>query len=63
MLIVLFLMLGFDRTVSIISGGVIIGLGVLIVAGLVVATSRVGRKTTSMIRDDQQDTGRKPRSS
>lgn len=51
-LIVLFLILGFDRTVSIISVGVILGLGVLIVAGLVAATSRVGRKTTSMFRDD-----------
>lgn len=53
-LIVLFLVVGFDRTVSIISGGIIIGVGVLIVAGLIAATSRVGRKTTSMIRDDSR---------
>lgn len=60
-LIVLFLVLGFDRTVSIISGAVITGVGVLIVIGLIIATSRVGRKTTSMPRGDQMRTGRKRR--
>lgn len=62
-LIVLFLVLGFDRTVSIISLGIIIGIGALIVTGLVVATSRVGRKTTSMLRDDQAGSGRERRPS
>lgn len=61
-LIVLFLVLGFDRPVSIISGGIIIGLGVLIVTGLVFATSRVGRKTTSMVRDDHTRMSQKRRS-
>jgi hypothetical protein len=51
-LIFMFLVLGFDRTVSLF--GALFGLtfGVLVVVALIVATSRVGRKTTSMPRDD-----------
>jgi hypothetical protein len=51
-LIFMFLVLRFDRTVSLF--GALFGLtfGVLVVVALIVATSRVGRKTTSMPRDD-----------
>ncbi len=60
LLIAIFVVQGFSSTVTIIGGVVMVVIGMLTVIGLLGATSRVGRKTTSMVRDDPSSRRRLP---